>query len=169
MEICLVRHAIAMERGTAGYEDDALRPLTARGKARMELAARGLHRLFTPEIIVTSPLIRARQTADILIAEYGLHKARVGEALATGDNARFLADLDDIDAGRVMLVGHEPHLSMTLSWLLAGDQSLVSTVFKKGAAGLASCTGKPRPGGCWLEWLLQPSALRAMAGQVPGD
>lgn len=169
MEICLVRHAIAVERGTAGYEDDALRPLTPRGKARMEVAARGLHRLFTPEIIVTSPLIRARQTADILVAEYGLHKARVSDALATGDNAQFLADLDDIDADRVMLVGHEPHVSATLSWLLTGDQAMVSTVFKKGAAALVSCTGAPRPGGCWLDWLLQPSALRAVAGQVLDD
>ena len=135
----------------------------------MEAAARGLHRLFTPEIIVTSPLVRARQTAGILLAEYGLHKARVSDALATGDNAQFLEELDDIDADRVMLVGHEPHMSATLSWLVAGDAGLVSTVFKKGAAALVSCTGAPRPGGCWLEWLLQPAALRAMTGQSPND
>lgn len=169
MEICLVRHAVAVERGTAGYEDDALRPLTPRGRDRMVTAARGLHRLFAPEVVVTSPLVRARETADILLAEYGLHKARVSDALATGDNAQFLEELDDIDADRVMLVGHEPYMSATLSWLLSGDQARVSTVFKKGAAALVGCTGAPRPGGCWLEWLLPPAALRAMAGQAPDD
>jgi phosphohistidine phosphatase len=162
MEICLVRHAIAAERGAA-YADDALRPLTAKGKTRMAEAARGLHTLFVPDVVLTSPLVRARQTADILLAEYGLHKARIAEALATGDNVQLLEDLADVDADRVALVGHEPHMSATLSWLLTGDEGAVSVEFRKGAAALVSSVAGPRGGGCVLEWVVQPGALRRMA------
>ena len=63
MELCLVRHAIAVDRGTPGYEDDSLRPLTSRGRDRMRVAAQGLRSFFTPEAILTSPLLRAKQTA----------------------------------------------------------------------------------------------------------
>ena len=165
MEICLVRHAIAVERGTAGYDDDATRPLTARGRARMEEAAQGLKRIFVPDVVVTSPLLRAKETAAILVKAYGLQKSRTCDALATGDNPALLAELDDIDMDRVMLVGHEPHMSGTLSWLLTADDGLVATLFRKGAAAMVSAGGPPRPGACTLEWLLQPGTLRALAGQ----
>jgi phosphohistidine phosphatase len=165
MQICLVRHAIAVERGAAGYDDDGTRPLTPRGRARMEEAAKGLRALFVPEIVVTSPLLRAKETAGILVKGYGLQKSRTCDALATGDNAALLAELDDIDVDRVILVGHEPYMSSTLSWLLTADDGLVSTLFRKGAAAMVSSSGPPRPGACTLEWLLQPVALRAVGGQ----
>jgi phosphohistidine phosphatase len=164
VEICLVRHAIAVDRGTPAYADDGLRPLTPKGKERMAGAASGLHRLFAPDVVLTSPLVRARQTADILLAEYGLNKARVAEALATGDNVQLLDDLVDVDAERVAVVGHEPHLSATLSWLLTGDEDAVAVVFRKGAAAMVTSVAEPRPGGCRLEWMITPAALRRMAG-----
>ena len=157
-----MRHAIAVERGTAGYDDDAKRPLTAKGKERMKAAAAGLHRVFAPEVVVTSPLLRARETADILLAEFGLHKARISEALATGDNVQLLEDLADVDVERVAIVGHEPHMSATFSWLLCGDEQTMTTTFRKGAAALVSSVAAPRPGGCTLEWLMQPGALRLL-------
>jgi phosphohistidine phosphatase SixA len=66
VDICLVRHAIAVERGTPGYEDDFARPLTADGRKRMTLAAAGLAKVFGAQMILTSPLVRAAQTADVL-------------------------------------------------------------------------------------------------------
>jgi phosphohistidine phosphatase len=165
VQICLVRHAIAVERGSSKYEDDSTRPLTPRGRERMEEAALGLKRIFVPDVIVTSPLLRAKETANILVHAYGLQKSRTCEALASGDNAALLADVDDIDMDRVMLVGHEPHISGTLSWLLTADAGLVSSLFRKGAAALLTADGPPRPGACSLEWLLQPAALRALANQ----
>jgi phosphohistidine phosphatase len=169
MRICLVRHAIAVERGTPGYEDDALRPLTRRGRERMEAAAVGLRELYSPQVIVTSPLVRARETAAILLKAYGLTKARTSEALASGNNAQLLADLLDIEADAVMLVGHEPHMSATFSWLLSGDEARVSAMFKKGAAAMLTCEGEPRPGRCTLEWLIQPGALRAITAHASRD
>ena len=154
MRICLVRHAIAVERGTPGYEDDALRPLTARGRERMEAAALGLRQIYSPQVIVTSPLVRARETAAILLKAYGLTKARTSDALASGNNTQLLADLQDVEADAVMLVGHEPHISAT---------------FKKGAAALLVCEGEPRPGRCRVEWLIQPGALRELRGQASRD
>ena len=165
MEICLVRHAIAVERGTKGFEDDALRPLTPRGRDRMREAAAGLTSLITPQLVLTSPLLRATQTAEILAAAYRLSSPKRVEALAKGDDAALLNELRDLDASPVMLVGHEPHLSGTLSLLLTGDAARMSTDLKKGAAALVACAGDPDPGSCWLEWLLQPAALRALAGK----
>ena len=135
----------------------------------MRLGAMGLQQLFSPQVVVASPLLRARETADILLSVYGLTKARTCEALATGDNQQLVADLLDIEADAVMLVGHEPHMSATLSWLLAGDEQRLTATFKKGAAALVICEGEPRPGRCALEWLIQPGALRALQGAAPRD
>ena len=169
MRICLVRHAIAVERGTAGYDELVQRPLTAQGRQRMEAETPGLRELFSPQVIITSPLLRARQTADILLAAYGLPKARISEALASGDNTQLLSDLIDSEADAVMLVGHEPHMSATFSWLLTGDDERVTATFKKGGAALLTCDGEPRAGRCTLEWLIQPAALRAMKNQPSRD
>jgi phosphohistidine phosphatase len=163
MQICLVRHAIAVERGTRGFENDALRPLTPRGRDRMREAAAGLATLITPQVVLTSPLLRATQTAEIIAAAYGLSSPRQIEALATGNDAALLNELRDLDASPVMLVGHEPYLSGTLSLLLTGDPAQLSTDLKKGAAALVACEGDPDPGSCRLEWLLQPAALRALS------
>ena len=162
MEICLVRHAIAVERGAPGYEADALRPLTPKGRDRMREAARGLSTLVTPQLILTSPLVRARQTAEILAAAYRLSPPKEVEALATGDDAALLDELAEIGGSNVMLVGHEPHISGTLSLLLTGDSSRISVDYKKGAAALLTCSGEPQPGNCWLEWFIPPATLRAI-------
>lgn len=162
MEICLVRHAIAVERGTPGYEDDSRRELTAEGRVRMIEAAAGLRRVFTPQTILTSPLVRAAETAEILRKAYGLGKARVCEALASDDCDAVLRALEEVDADAVALVGHEPWMSELLSYLLTGAAGGMTATFKKGAAALVMSEGPPRPGECWLEWLSQPGMLRRM-------
>jgi phosphohistidine phosphatase len=163
MRLCLVRHAIAVERGTKGFEDDALRPLTPAGRARMEEAARGLRTLFRPQLVLTSPLVRARETAAILTKAYDLPDARTCDALATGDHNQLLRALTDSEASEVMVVGHEPHISALLALLVAGNADALSATFKKGAAALLESGDDPRPGNFWLEWLIQPAALRRLA------
>jgi phosphohistidine phosphatase len=163
MRLCLVRHAIAVERGTRGFEDDGLRPLTPAGRARMEEAARGLRTLFRPQLVLTSPLVRARETAAILTAAFGLPDARNCDALATGDHQQLLRAVTDSEASEVAVVGHEPHISGLLSFLLTADAAVVSATFKKGAAALVETGGDARPGVFWLEWLIQPAALRRLA------
>jgi len=160
MDICLVRHAIAVERGTPGYEDDRKRDLTREGRARMEEVAAGLARVFTPQAILTSPLVRAVQTADVLREVYGLGKPLACDALATGDHEGVLRVLDDLDAESIALVGHEPWMSELLSYLLTGEPGTVAVTMKKGGAALVGSRGAPRPGACWLEWLAPPGMLR---------
>lgn len=168
MDILLVRHAIAVERGTKGYTDDAKRPLTPAGRQRMVEAARGLERLFTPQVIVSSPLLRATQTADILQDTFRLGKTRLCEALANGEHHAVIAMLEDCDAGSVALVGHEPWMSELFSLLLTGYVSTISATFKKGACALLR-TEDLMPGNCWLEWLIQPAALRRIAQAGTGS
>lgn len=163
MELCLVRHAIAVERGMRGFEDDRLRPLTPDGAKRFRQAAMGLKGLVVPQVIMTSPLLRARQTAEILMNTHGLAKLHFSDALASGDHAALLRDIIDLEARSVMVVGHEPHMSGLLSHLLTGDEAAVAATFKKGAAALVACADEPAAGECWLEWLLQPAVLRKLA------
>lgn len=162
MELCLVRHGIASERGAGVADDD--RKLTERGRARMELGAAGLSRIFQADVILTSPLVRAVQTAEILMDALGLRGITKTDALAWGDDERLFQELGELGDMRVVAVGHEPHMSRTLSYALTGDHGLVHSVFKKGGAALMSFDGTSEQGRGWLEWMLQPSALRGLAG-----
>lgn len=166
MELCLVRHGIAAERGPA-YPDDALRPLTGKGKERLREAAPGLALLFTPEVIVTSPYRRARETAEILAEAYGTRAVQSCGALVSDDYAELFSELAGLDAERVLAVGHEPFFSETLSVLLAGDPALIAVDFKKGAAALVDCEGMPIPGRATLAWFLPPAALRLVGHRAP--
>ncbi len=163
MELCLVRHAIAVDRGTRGFENDDLRPLTPEGAKRFKQAARGLALLVTPQVILSSPLVRARQTAEILMDAYRLPNLHLSEALANGDHAALLRDVAELEAQSVLVVGHEPHISGLLSYLIADSESRIGATFKKGAAALVTCVDEPSASGCWLGWLLQPATLRALA------
>lgn len=125
-------------------------------------AAAGLTRLFVAEKILSSPLLRARQTAEILGNAWKLAVADE-DGLGNGEHAQVIETLRGVNAGRVALVGHEPWMSELLSVLLTGDPSLVASEFKKGAAALVDCDATPGAGNFHLRWLIQPGALRAMA------
>lgn len=160
MELCLVRHGIAVERDEHDGSD-ASRPLTPVGRSRMREAAAGLRTLFLPELILTSPLLRARQTAEI-VAEMCEAPLQVLEVLGTGEHRKVLAECARLGEARVALVGHEPWLGELLSLLLTGSDAGMSVLFKKGAAALVDVE---QPGQLCgqLEWMLQPAALRALS------
>jgi phosphohistidine phosphatase len=162
VEICLVRHAIAVERDARGYTDDRARPLTPEGRKRMKAAAAGLRTLVKPQAILTSPVLRARQTAEILGEAFGL-KQRLLEALGNGDHGATVAACQAGREQSVILVGHEPWMSELLSVLVAGSAGTAASVFRKGAAALISFDGAPAAGTGTLEWLLQPGQLRRLA------
>ena len=153
----------------AAAETDAALPMAramaaqAAGASKFRQAAAGLKGLVEPQVIMTSPLLRARQTAEILMDACGLAKLHFSDALASDDHAALMLDVIELEARSVMLVGHEPHMSGLLAYLLTGDEALMASTFKKGAAALVSCDGEPVAGDCWLEWLIQPAALRALA------
>ncbi len=166
MDLYIVRHAIAVERGDPAYPWDDDRPLTPEGMHKFRLAARGLEKLdVRPDHILSSPLIRARQTAEILRDTVLPHleiecTPHLKPGAEFGDSLGAVAALG---AKSVAVVGHEPHLSGFASYLLIGPKGAASLVFKKGAAALICFPAEPAPGLGYLEWLLQPGALRRIA------
>lgn len=164
MQILIIRHAKAGQRGLLGFvgKKDAARPLTDAGRRDMRKVARGLLKL-VPEIdvLATSPLVRARETADIVSGRYDDIPVMELAPLAPGGSKEdVLAWLRDQKAtATVALVGHEPDLGILASWLLSGGaESFLS--LKKSAACLIEMAEKPTPGSGKLEWLLPPAALR---------
>ena len=161
-EFYLVRHAIAEERGRE-WPDDDVRPLTARGIARFEEAVVGLASMkIVLDEVLTSPLVRARQTADLLAS--GLPDrppVRVVDALAPGHNpARVAEDVARVARGRrVALVGHEPALGELAADLVGGHRA---SPFKKGGVCRIDLdAGADRSG--VLVWFLTPKILRSLA------
>lgn len=162
MQVCLIRHAIAVERGTAGYVDDRARPLTPEGRKRMKEASAGLKQIFRPDAILTSPILRARQTAEILADTFEA-PVTVLDALGNGDHGGAIGACAASHEEAVALVGHEPWMGELLSMLLTGEPGRSASVFRKGAAALVSTYGPPSAGNGTLEWLLQPGMLRRLA------
>jgi phosphohistidine phosphatase len=161
IEIYLIRHAIAEERGEK-WPDDSKRPLSADGIARMRKAAKGLVRLGVRfDVVLTSPLVRARQTADIVASAYE-HRPPIvlAESMADGEYADVLADLQKHEKrSRIAAVGHEPGIG-ELAARLAGSRHRFA--FRKGAVCRIDLASLPpsRPG--TLRWFLPPSVLRAI-------
>lgn len=164
MNLLVVRHAIAVDSAeyARDHPDDAGRPLAPEGEKKMKRAARGLHTL-VPELqlLATSPLTRARQTAEILAAEYRPITPVVAPVLAPGqppaEVGRWLERERRYDT--IAIVGHEPGLSRTVSWLLAGtDDSILE--LKKGAACLLTIPDAVVAASAMLLWALTPSQLR---------
>lgn len=163
MQICLVRHGIAVERGTPGYEDDDTRPLTLEGKQRMTQAAKGIVALAGIERIVSSPVLRARQTASILRDAASVSGVDTLAALADGDHEAVLAWLRRAQESTIALVGHEPWMSELASVALSGEPGRMWFDFKKGAAALIRFDGTPAAGKGLLVWFMPPAALRKLA------
>jgi phosphohistidine phosphatase len=165
MDLYLVRHAIAADRAEGTFPNDDERPLTPEGIHKFRLAARGLSELgMKPGRIVSSPLLRAKQTAEILRDAVAKDVAITISASLT-PNAEYVALLKALvpyAEEEVAVVGHEPHLSGLASYLLVGGDAAVLE-FKKGAVALLKFPDRAAPGAGSLEWLIQPGALRLLA------
>ena len=159
-ELYVIRHAIAEERGTK-WPDDGARPLTEDGVHRMRKAAKGLVRLgVTIDVVLTSPLARAKQTADIVSKAFDTPPlVVVVDALVPG--ASYAAVLGDLHAhsrrARIALVGHEPGIGR-IAARLAGSRR--PFVFKKGAVCRIDVQSIPPAGTGTLRWFMTPSILR---------
>lgn len=167
MQLVLIRHAIAEDRRSAQREgrDDAVRPLTREGRARMKRCAEGLHRCVPSlDLLASSPLLRAAETAAIVARAYG--GLEMTTVLAFAPDAPLEAGLEWLRHQRststLAVVGHEPHLGTFATWLLTGvDESHLP--FRKGGACAIAFTGRPRPGAGELRWSLPPAVLRRLA------
>jgi len=167
MRLYIVRHAIAAPHGTPGLPEDD-RPLTEDGIKKMRQAAAGLRSLdYVPELIMSSPLPRALQTAEILIDTFGLKRARLEilEALAPAGSREelYLAIAShEKKLESLMLVGHQPSLGEIAGEIIWGTAEHCLDL-KKGGACLIELehTGVPPSGN--LVSLLTPSILRKLS------
>lgn len=161
-ELYLVRHGIAAERGKE-WPDDSKRPLTHKGVARLRETAGGLKDLGVSfDLILTSPLVRARQTADVLLQALGGSTPIVETPLLAPGGAP--ADLLEYlrskkKAGRIALVGHEPDLGRLAAFLIGARAPLL---FKKGGICRIDFGRFPPVPPGKLAWFALPKMLRAL-------
>jgi phosphohistidine phosphatase len=162
MELLIIRHAIAFERDPDRWADDAARPLSPMGVRRSHKAAAGLKELCkAPDRLLTSPLIRARQTAKILTEVAGWPRAEIAPELKPGEGAAAVLTLLAKDRSkRIALVGHQPDLSVLLTVCLLKDSGTLPIEMKKNAVACLSFDGRVRAGGAALKWLATPRVLR---------
>ena len=166
MKLAVVRHAIAEERDAKRYPGDD-RPLTKEGVVKMREAALGIAALADrPDIILSSPLIRARSTAEIVREAFALKTAiKTQNALLpeSTPNEIISALRKFKSSGNVMAFGHEPSLSRFIAHILS--ETPFEITLKKGALCLLTVNSLNPPYDTILETLAQPSALRRIGEQ----
>ena len=160
MKIYLVRHGIAYEPGEPGYEDDTQRPLTDKGREKMKKVADVLKRLnVKPDAILSSPYLRARQTAEILAKElkYKKDKIEFSERLLPTSQPEPMIEeiIEKYIVEELVIVGHEPFLGLLISALAAGSPNLAINV-KYGSVCCLSADDFRIERRATLEWLLTP-------------
>jgi phosphohistidine phosphatase len=162
MELWIVRHAIALERDRRRWPEDGARPLSPAGIRRARKAAAGIKK-FTkaPDRVLTSPLVRATQTAQILTDVAGWPQAVEVPELSPQAPALAILTLLGKDRSKVVaVVGHQPGLGLLLTACLLGDGEALPIEMKKNAVACVSFTGSPRAGRAALRWLATPRMLR---------
>jgi phosphohistidine phosphatase len=166
MRVFLVRHAVAHARSRTNWPDDSLRPLTAAGKRKFRKVARGLGRLLPKSApILTSPFVRARETAGILAAVHGGRFIDCQE-LAHGESPRAVFSLLRLRPGpAVVLIGHEPDLGHFLAAAIGADGARIA--FKKGGAACIEFAGRVGAGRAALRWMVSPRILRGLKAKTP--
>lgn len=167
VELLVMRHGMAEDKESfaATGEDDSLRPLTKEGRSKLKQATKGLRRLLPSiDVIATSPFTRAVQTTAILAEEYAAARIEPLDALKPASTPRtFMTWLRRHEPNdRIAAVGHEPHLSSLVSWLVTGEAVEGRIELRKGGACLLRFEGQPRMGEATVAWVLTPAVLRRL-------
>jgi len=160
MILYIVRHGIAMDPTDPKSPPEPERPLTAKGVQKTRAAALGMQALGAkPDIFITSPYVRAAQTAEVFAEALGFppEKIRASDALKPGGNPEeFIKEISKLRVKEVMCFGHAPHLDQ-LIYLLAGGKGVFTALKKAGVA----CFEHASSHGRWeLRWLATPKMLR---------
>ncbi len=162
MNLYIVRHAIAVEPGTPGYDDDSQRPLTDTGRKKMKKIVKGLRQLEVElDLILTSPYVRARDTAEILASGFKMKKkiAFTDNLIPPGNFDRLIDEISEkYNVDNLALVGHEPMLSSFISFLMTGNPDAAITL-KKGGVCLLSVDDLRQERRAALQWLLTPAIM----------
>lgn len=157
MRLYILRHGDAVE---SSFYQDRDRPLSDLGKRQIQAVAHFFHvAKVKPDIILTSPLVRAQQSCDLVRENLGVKDVLTTEYLVSGSSIRdLLKEINSHNAATMLLVGHEPQLSGLISVLTGGDEQFRVEMKK---ASLA-CLDVPQPakkGHAVLNWLLSQSVL----------
>ena len=160
LELYLIRHGVAAERGE-DFPDDSKRPLTNGGISRLRKEAKALDAIGVAiDHIITSPLVRTKQTADIF-AESLKSKPSVSQSDALAPAGTSTAVVQELAKhmrkGRIALVGHEPNIGELAARLIGARMPLE---FKKGAICRIDFEVFPPKGIGQLRWFVTPRMLR---------
>jgi phosphohistidine phosphatase len=167
MNLFILRHGLAVEPGSAGFKRDSDRPLTPKGERKLWKIGQAIQDLeICFDWILSSPYLRARQTAEIIAEALDVpRKLEMCEALTPGGSpARLIETIVARTPApeNVLLVGHEPYLSELISSLISGSKDIPIVMKKAGFCKLE--VNSLRNGKCaTLEWLLTPKQLCLMA------
>jgi phosphohistidine phosphatase len=161
MDLYLIRHAEAAALGEGGVENDEERPLTEAGEKQLGVIAKGLKRHGIQfDLVLTSPLVRARQTADGIVGALpaSAPEVQVHDALSPGGRAKKLARfLRKLNSERIALVGHQPDLGELAGWLVGSKKAQIDLA--KAGVACVQCPDGPRKGSGTLVWLVTPEWL----------
>jgi phosphohistidine phosphatase len=160
MNLYIIRHAIAVEEDSSG--DDAQRALTEKGVRKMRQIAKGLRILGVEfDAILSSPYLRAQQTAGILADAFKMKKqvAFSDNLVPMGNPDLLIAEVNEkYSVDSLAIVGHEPYLSTLIS-LLVAKSAPVDMTLKKGGVCRLSTDDLHHSHTATLEWLLTPGVL----------
>jgi len=164
MHVYLIRHGIAMDREDPKCPPDTERPLTPKGIKRAHAAAQGLRALdVTPNAVLTSPWLRAAQTAEIFCETIGYPARKIirsNTLKGTSSPAELLHELQSLKAKVVFCFGHEPHLHLVIGHVLHTNAKI--TELKKAGIAVLELQRMAPPEGRLLA-LYPPSTLRLLA------
>jgi phosphohistidine phosphatase len=163
MNLYIVRHAIAVEEGAAGYESDSERPLTDKGRKKMRQVAKGLRSLGVDfDLILSSPYVRARETAEILVDVFKMKKkiTFTENLIPMANPELFIEEINQTySVDSIAVVGHEPHLSTLIGILIAENAKIDVTLKKGGVCYITADDLHHNDHRATLEWLLTPGIL----------
>lgn len=164
MELFVIRHGEAVDVGSRGVARDEDRFLTGHGRKRCAQLGKAMRRLgIEPSVVLCSPLLRARESADALADAFGDVPVSVCDLLAPpGDGDRLIKLLHHMQTDALALVGHEPFLGELVGRFVTGRADVGIPLAKSAAA----CIRLPRWewGAGDLEWILHPSLIKAILG-----
>jgi phosphohistidine phosphatase len=171
MNLYLLRHGIAVDPSSPRFAKDAERPLTPKGRRRLQQVAEAMSVMkISFDVVLSSPYLRAKQTAEIVAKPLKRQKKlKFTDELVPGGNPKSLIQhLNELRPmpKNILLVGHEPYLSKLIALLTAGNTNMEIDLKKGGLCKLE--TDSLRYGRCaTLEFLLAPRQMALMTGKSP--
>jgi phosphohistidine phosphatase len=159
MDLYLIRHADALPVGQAGITADEDRPLSEEGKAQAKALAAALRRQGVQlDKVVTSPLLRARQTAEGMLLAWGKSTADLhpcNELAPGGKRGKLARFLRELGGKAIALVGHQPDLGECAAWLIGSKKARIEMA--KGGVAYIISGEEPAKGSGTLVWLATPA------------